>query len=102
LDISTVRDTAILYRQLLDMHLSPDRIKIVVNRVARQWALTVDDLQQSVGADVALELPDDQATALAAINEGVPLLLSRGGTPLAKALQDLGQIIEDAMAKERG
>jgi len=102
LDISTVRDTATLYRQLLDMHLSPERIKIVVNRVARQWALTVDDLQQSVGADVAIELPDDQATALAAINEGVPLLLSRGATPLAKSLQSLGQIIEDAMAKERG
>lgn len=101
LDISTVRDTAILYHQLLDMHLSPDRIKIVVNRVSRQWALTVDDLQQSVGADVALELPDDQATTLAAINEGVPLLLSRGGTPLAKGLQNLRQLIEDALAKER-
>lgn len=101
-DISTVRDTATLYRQLLDMHLSPDRIKIVVNRMSRQWALTVDDLQQSVGADVAFELPDDQDTALASINEGVPLLISRGGTPLAKALQGLGQLIEDAMAKERG
>jgi len=101
LDISTVRDTATLYRQLLDMHLSPDRVKIVVNRVARQWALSVDDLQQSVGADVALELPDDQATALAAINEGVPLLLSRVGTPLAKGLEDLGKLIEDAMVKER-
>lgn len=101
LDISTVRDTATLYRQLLDMHLSPDRIKIVVNRVSRNWALTVGDLEQSVGAGAAIELPEDQDTALAAINEGVPLLLSRGGTPLAKSLQGLGQIIEDAMAKER-
>lgn len=100
-DISTVRDTTTLYRQLLDMHLSPDRIKIVVNRASRQWALTIDDLQQSMGADVALELPDDQNTALAAINEGVPLLLLHGGTPLAKGLQDLGQLIEDAMDKER-
>jgi len=100
-DISTVRDTATLYRQLLDMHLSPDRIKTVVNRASRQWALTIGDLQQSVGTDVTLELPDDQGTALAAINEGVPLLLSRAGTPLAKGLQDLGKLIEDAMVKER-
>lgn len=101
LDLSTVRDTATLYRQLLEMHLSPERIKLVINRVSRQWTLTADDLAQSVGADVALELPDDQDTALAAINEGVPLLLSRGNTPLAKGLQGLGQLIEDAMAKER-
>ncbi len=101
LDISTVRDTTTLYRQLLEMHLSPERIKLVVNRVSRQWTLTVDDLAQSVGADVAMELPDDQDTALAAINEGIPLLLSRGNTPLAKSLQGLGQLIEDAMAKER-
>jgi len=101
-DLTTVRDTATLYRQLLDMHLSPDRIKIVVNRAARGWALTVEDLEQTLEAKVSLQLPDDQASALAGVNEGVPLIVSRAGSPLARGLHELGQLIERALAAERG
>ena len=100
-DLSTIRDTATLYRQLLDMHLSPERIKVVVNRVARNWALTVEDLEQTLEAKVALQLPDDQATALAGINEGVPAVISRAGSPLARGIHELGQLLERALAAER-
>ncbi|MCD6362327.1 MAG: AAA family ATPase [Armatimonadetes bacterium] len=101
IDLSTVQDTATLYNQLLEAHLSPERIKVVINRAARHWTLTTEDLERTLNAKVALQIPDDQSTALASINEGVPAVISRGGTPLARGVQQLGQIIEDALAAER-
>ena len=101
LDLSTVRDTATLYNQLLESHFSPDRIKIVVNRVARGWALTVEDLERTLQAKAALQIPDDQATALAGINEGTPAVISRAGSPLSRGVQELAQVLESALAAER-
>jgi len=102
IDLSTVRDSAALYKQMLEMHLAPERIQIVVNRVARGWAVTLEDLEQAMNAKAALQLPEDQASALSGINEGVPLVTSRAGSPLARGINDLAQLIERSMAAERG
>jgi len=101
MDLTTVRDTGALYNQLLDMHLSPERIKIIVNRVSKAWALTIEDLEQSIGTKVAMQLPDDSTTALAGINEGIPLVISRGGSQLGRSIQDLVDFLEKTMAAER-
>ena len=100
-DLSTVRDTTSLYNQLLDLHLAPERIKLVVNRANRQADLTIADLQQAIGTRVVHQLPDDPVNAISSINEGMPLVLARSGSPLGRSMRELGQLLEATMAEDR-
>lgn len=100
-DIAAVRDTAALYRQLVEERIAPERIWLVCNRVVRQSDLTVQDLEQAAGAKVRFEIPEDATTAVASINEGSPAVLSRPGTVLGRAVRELADRLEGAMAEEQ-
>lgn len=100
-DISAVRDTAALYRQLLDQRIAPERIWLIGNRVFRHGDLTVQDLEQAAGTQVCVRIPEDQATAVASINEGSPAVLSRPSSVLSRGVRELFDLLEGAMAEER-
>ncbi|MGI5818067.1 MAG: AAA family ATPase [Armatimonadota bacterium] len=101
MDLSAVRDTATLYRQLLDDRIAPERIKLVINRHSRSNELTVEDLEQTTGAKVVHALPEDAQTATSSVNEGSPVVLSRSSSPLGRSIRELVEVLEAAMAEER-
>lgn len=102
MDLSTVRDTATLYQQLVDERIAPERIKLVVNRHSRTNELSPDDLKQATGGvEVTHQIPEDPPTAIASINEGSPAVISRSGSPLARGVRELGELLEESMAEER-
>jgi pilus assembly protein CpaE len=101
MDLSAVRDTATLYEQLLDDRIAPERIKMIVSRYSRSNELTVADLEQATGAEVVHTLPDDAQAATSSVNEGEPVVISRPNSPLSRAIGELVDLLEDAMAEER-
>jgi pilus assembly protein CpaE len=100
-DLPTVRDTATLYKQLVDDRIASERIKLVINRFARSNELTVHDLEQAAGTRVIHQIPDDPAVAIASINEGTPAVISRGSSGLARGARELADLLEESMAEER-
>ncbi len=101
IDLSTVRDTASLYQQLLAERIAPERIVLVANRVSRANELTADDLEQATGTRVAHQIQEDSITAIASINEGAPAVLSRAGSAFARGVRELADLLEQSMAEER-
>lgn len=100
IDLSTVRDTASLYQQLLEERIAPERIQLVANRVSRSNELTIPDLEQATGARVVHQIAEDTA-ALASINEGAPAVLARPGSGFARGVRELAELLERQMAEER-
>lgn len=100
-DLTSVRDTATLYEQLLDARIAPERIKLVVSRYSRSNELTVEDLEQTTGAKVVHTLPDDPQAATGSVNEGSPVVLSRPNSPLARGFSELVDLLEAVMLEER-
>ncbi len=101
IDLTTVRDTARLYKQLVDERIAPERIKLIVNRHSRSSDLTNDDLEQATGAPVVHQIAEDAAAAILSINEGAPAVLSRSGSTLARGVRGLADLLEQSMAEER-
>jgi pilus assembly protein CpaE len=101
MDLSAVRDTATLYEQLVEDRIAPERIKLVVNRHDRSNELTVEDLEQATGAEVIHTIPEDSQAAIGSVNEGAPVVISRGGSPLSRGIGELVELLENAMAEER-
>ena len=103
IDLNTLRDTATFYKQLMAMHMSPERVKIILNRVSRSNEFSADDLEQATDAKIAFQLPDDPGTTLSSINEGVPCVISRPNSAMARGIHELtdqlvGEMADMAMA----
>ena len=101
MDLAAVKDTTILYDQLIEERIAAERIKLVVSRYARSNELTVADLQSAINAEVVHQIPEDNASATGSINEGSPVVISRSGSPLGRGVTELADLLEASLAEER-
>jgi pilus assembly protein CpaE len=66
------------------------RVEVIVNKYAKQPAeVPPAEAAKTLKLPIRAILPRDDATALAAVNSGVPLQEVRGGSPLHRAIAEL-------------
>ena len=90
-----VRNTRRLLERMLARNIPRERVWVVVNRVTLRGGLPLADIQGRMGIDVALQIPDDQPTATSSVNRGIPLVIDRRYTALARAMRGVAQRLGD-------
>lgn len=101
-DLNTIRGTATLYHQLLEMRIAPERIKLIINCISRNNEFSLEDLRQATGVPedgIAFQLPEDAAAAVGSVNEGAPCVISRPGSALASGIRELTSLLVGEMAE---
>ncbi len=82
------------------------RVEVVINKhTGKAFEIPPDEISKALKLPVRAILPRDDATALAAINNGVPIHDIRGGSPLDRAIADLAMAstqVTDSNAKRKG
>jgi pilus assembly protein CpaE len=76
--------------QKLNYLVSPDRVRLVLNRRTDQGAITAAQLEDTLGLPVFASIANDYATVSQAINMGKPLC--GGAVPEGKAGRDLAAL----------
>lgn len=92
-ELTTVRSTASLMHSLLAHHIPPERIKLCVSRYNPRDTYSVAQLEESLRHPVTVKVPFAPDVATAALNLGVPYVLSRPGSPPAQAINQLADIL---------
>jgi pilus assembly protein CpaE len=75
-DIPSVRNTQRLLDRVQQLGASPDRIRLLLNRMSEPPPLPVKHIEKAVGRPVDHTFPSDYRTVSKAFNAGVPLALS--------------------------
>ena len=88
-DLTTLNDTRTLYQTLAREFVAPERLRVVLNRVARGNRLQVGDVERTFGHPVAAQIPNDARVAVGAVNAGVPLVMSHPRTAVAQSIRAL-------------
>ncbi len=88
-DVAAIRDTATLLDLLMAAGVPRERIVLVINKVSR-GPLSPEDLASATGWSDYITIPED-SNAVAAVNEGVPLVSRSPSSPAARALAQLAQ-----------
>jgi pilus assembly protein CpaE len=86
---------------LTELHLVPAHRHLVLNAVDSAGALSMEDVEDTVGAPLDLVLPRHNAVPLST-NTGVPLLLSAGKDPVTRGLQTFLQQFLPPVETRRG
>ena len=92
-DLSSIRNTSALLGSLIGGQLPPERVKLVVSRADGQNPFGLQDLEQAAKHKVFAQIPNAPEIAVAAINSGVPYVLSRPTAPVSKAVEKLAELL---------
>ena len=101
LSLPCLANTNKLLKSLTDLgYMSPDRIKIVLNRYTRKGEISLKDAEAGIGKELFFTIPNEFAATMAAINNGKPLLEIAPRSEIARSFMDLAASLSNRGAGE--
>jgi MinD-like ATPase involved in chromosome partitioning or flagellar assembly len=111
-EIAALRAMSLLLGFLAETSTLQARTLFIVNHIFPKELLKTRDLENLLRSKPAAEIPYTEVEMIRAVNEGVPVVTSRPGTPVALAMHRLAQAVvgipnepkaaASASAKRRG
>jgi pilus assembly protein CpaE len=92
-EIAALRATSLLLGFLAETATLRARTHFVVNHIFPKELLRTRDIENLLRAKPAAEIPYTEVEMIRAVNEGVPVVTSRPGSPVALALQKVAHAI---------
>ncbi len=90
--VSHVRDTKRLMALLVqELSIPPDRIVLVVNRFQSKGAVSVEDIERTLGYDSPVLIPNDFKRVTECVNLGIPLYQHHKRAAITKGILALGK-----------
>jgi pilus assembly protein CpaE len=96
-----LRNTRLMMDQLHERGYPDEKVWMVLNRATLRGGVSVSDIEERLRVKIKYQIPDDQPLATHSINRGVPLVMSHGGSAVARAVQGLVKgLLQDMPAGE--
>jgi pilus assembly protein CpaE len=92
LDISILKNSR-LSMSILESLKQKDKVRIVINRAVEVNTISVADVQHIIDAPILSRIPSDYMTAVAALNRGMPFVMSAPGGKLSMAIGDIANLL---------
>ncbi len=90
--VTHVRDTKRLMALLVqELSIPPDRIVLVVNRFQPKGEVSVEDIEQTLGYESPMLIPNDFKRVTECVNLGIPLYQHYKRAPITKGILALGK-----------
>lgn len=93
LDLPTVKNVKLCLDTMKGLHYDLEKIRLVINKLAGERYLRSRDVEAVLEHTIAAQLPSDEATAVAAVNKGSPLVLEYPHSRLAAAIRNLYHLL---------
>ncbi len=90
-DLTTLADSRLWIDAVAGRHISREAIQIVLNRVSPRNRLPLGEIQQTLGGNVFWQVPNDGRLVPAAVNAGLPFVLSHPGSRVAQSVSDMAR-----------
>ena len=85
-DLTTTKNVKLGLETLYNLNYSPQKIELVTNRFNSKSALSVDDIEEHLKQEFSCNLPNDSEVVLDSVNKGIPFVVSKPHSAIAKAI----------------
>jgi pilus assembly protein CpaE len=76
-DVPALRDLSRYIDRLLQSNVSPDKIKVVINRFSSEGALTLEQIEKAIRQPISITIPNASSDLIRAMNTGNPIMPDR-------------------------
>ena len=99
-DIPSIKNSRLFLDLLQNLGIKRDRIMFIMNRFDKKVNITPDRVADNLKQEVALVIPMDEATAVRAVNRGVPFVLDSKNQPVARGVFALAENVKARVAAQ--
>lgn len=92
LDLPTVKNVKLSLEVLGSLHIK-GKVKMVLNRSAQDVGIKSQDVEKSLDFLISAHIPSDGRIVVTSVNKGVPFVVSHPGTKVAKAIEELAEMV---------
>jgi len=85
-DIPSIKNCRLFLDLLNNLGINRDRVMFVMNRFDKKTNITPDRVSDNLKQEVSLVIPVDDATAVKAVNRGVPFVIDNKNQPIARGI----------------
>lgn len=98
-EISAIRSTH-SFLDLWDvMGLRKDRILLTLNRYQKQRTITPEKISERLKMPIPVTIVEDETTVYRSLNLGIPFMVDRGDTAVAKSIQEITEQVNIKVSK---
>jgi pilus assembly protein CpaE len=90
-DIPAIKNSRLFLDLLQNLDIQRDRVMFVMNRYDKRINITPERVADNLKQEVTLAIPVDDATAVRAVNRGVPFVLDNKSQPVARGVFALAE-----------
>lgn len=91
--VTSIRATKKILGVFREMGYSPDKVRLVVNRVGRADRITPQELSETLNYPTSWTIPNNYRAAVDAINSGVPMTVQKRLSNVAKNIIEMAEKI---------
>jgi len=97
-----IRDAKRLIDVFRSLGYHKDKLRLVVNRYDKKSQITLDDIQNTLKCEVFKSIPNNFSVVDESVNHGVPVHKLAPRSPIAKAIEDIGnELSQNTEQQER-
>lgn len=90
-DLTTINDTRQLLLTIQGKWVAREKISVVLNRVSRQNKLPLSEIEQTLGHQISVQIPNDGIVVPQSINQGCPFVLTQPASPVAQSVRQFAR-----------
>jgi pilus assembly protein CpaE len=99
-DIPAIKNSRLFLDLLQNLGVKRDRVMFIMNRFDRKVNITPERVADNLKQEVALVIPTDEATAVKAVNRGVPFILDNKNQPIARGVLALAEAVRTRVSAQ--
>ena len=93
-DLSCLKNVQLVLKTMGELGYSRDKVQLVLNRSNAFTGINIANAESVLGRPITHKIINEYRGAIAALNSGAPFMVSRPGSPLAKAVSDLAGVAD--------
>ncbi|GAB4457845.1 MAG: hypothetical protein OHK0041_22740 [Anaerolineales bacterium] len=99
-DIPSIKNSRLFLDLLNTLGVRRERVLFIMNRFDKKVNITPERVAENLKQEVALVIPVDEATAVKAVNRGVPFMLDNKTQPIARSIASLAEAVRNRLTEK--
>jgi pilus assembly protein CpaE len=98
-DLSCLKNVQLVLKMMTELGYARDKIQLVLNRSNAFTGINIANAESVLGRPITYKVINEYRAAIGSLNSGAPFMVSRPGSPLARAVGDFANAVDGELSK---
>lgn len=95
LDLPTIKNVKVGLDLMESIKYPREKMHVILNKASEQFGIKYREFEDAVGHPIWSLMPEDSSTVITSANKGIPFVMTREDTKVAKAVFGMSEMLEN-------